>query len=97
MNVAHLPGAELIETGCADLEAGTVSVESLLVSIAAPALRDVGLAIEHPIADAEMRLYALLSARDGAAAHSRYNALLRRVSSYRRAVDSVFPTDAPGR
>jgi hypothetical protein len=89
MSIAHLPGAELIETGCADLEAGTVSIESLLVSIAAPALRDVGVAIEHPIADAEMRLYALLSARHGAAAHSRYNALLRRVSSYRRAAQCV--------
>ena len=85
MIIAHLPGAELIETGLADLSAGTVSVESLLVSIAAPGLRDVGLVVDHPIADAELQLYALLSARDGAAAHSRYNALLRRVTSFRRA------------
>ena len=85
MIIAHLPGAELIETGLADLSAGTVSVESLLVSIAAPGLRDVGLVVDHPIADAELQLYALLSARDGAAAHSQYNALLRRVTSFRRA------------
>ena len=85
MITAHLPGAELIETGLADLAAGTVTIESLLVSIAAPALRDVGFAIDQPIADAELQLYALLSARDGSAAHSRYNALLRRVTSFRRA------------
>ena len=85
MIAAHLPGAELIETGLADLRAGAVTIESLLVSIAAPGLRDVGLAVDHPIADAELQLYALLSARDGAAAHSHYNALLRRVTSFRRA------------
>ncbi|WP_309673432.1 hypothetical protein [Gemmatimonas sp.] len=85
MITAHLPGAELIETGLADLTAGAVTIESLLVSIAAPGLRDVGLLVHLPIADAEMQLYALLSARDGAAAHSRYNALLRRVTSFRRA------------
>jgi hypothetical protein len=85
MIAAHLPGAELIETGVADLAAGLVTIESLLVSIAAPVLREVGLAITHPIADAEMQLYALLSARDGAAAHSQYNALLRRIVSFRRA------------
>ena len=85
MITAQLPGAELIDQGLADLNAGAVTIESLLVSIAAPGLRDVGLAIDQPIADAELRLYALLSVRDGAAAHSRYNALLRRVTSFRRA------------
>lgn len=89
MIAAHLPGAELIETGLADLSEGVVTIESLLVSIAAPGLRDVGLAVDHPIADAELQLYALLAARDGAAAHSRYNALLRRVNSFRRAAQCV--------
>lgn len=85
MIAAHLPGAELVETGLADLSAGLVTIESLLVSIAAPVLREVGIAIGRPIPDAELKLYALLSARDGAAAHSQYNALLRRVVSFRRA------------
>ena len=85
MTTSPLPGSELIETGLADLAAGSVTIESLLVSIAAPGLRDVGLVVDHPIADAELQLYALLSARDGAAAHSRYNALLRRVTGFRRA------------
>ena len=85
MTIAPLPGSELIETGLADLAAGSVTIESLLVSIAAPGLRDVGLVVDRPIADAELQLYALLSARDGAAAHSHYNALLRRVTSFRHA------------
>ena len=85
MVTARLPGAELIDAGLADLAMGLVTIESLLVSIAAPGLRDVGLAIDQTLPDAELQLYALLSARDGAAAHSRYNALLRRVASFRRA------------
>ncbi len=85
MIAPHLPGAELVETGLADLETGSLTIESLLVSIAAPALRDVGLAVGATIADAELQLYALLSASHGASAHSQYNALLRRVTSFRRA------------
>lgn len=85
MVVAHFPGAELIAAGLADLAAGLVTIESLLVSIAAPGLRDVGLAVGKPIPDAELQLYALLAARDGLAAHSQYNALLRRVASFRHA------------
>ena len=82
---AQLPGAELIEKGLADLIAGSVTIESLLVSIAAPGLRNVGVAIGDAIPDAELQLYTLLSARDGAAAHSQYNALVRRVASFRHA------------
>jgi hypothetical protein len=85
MDVAHFPGAELIEAGLADLTAGLVTIESLLISIAAPGLRDVGLAVGHTFPDAELQLYKLLSARDGLAAHSRYNSLLRRVASFRHA------------
>ncbi len=85
MIVAHFPGAELVEAGLADLSAGLVTIESLLVSIAAPRLRDLGLAVGQPIPDAELQLYALLSARDGLAAHSHYNALVRRVVSFQHA------------
>ena len=85
MITAHLPGGELIEAGLADLRSGLVTIESLMVSIAAPGLRDVGFTVDDTIPDAELQLYALLSARDGAAAHSQYNALLRRVASFRHA------------
>jgi hypothetical protein len=84
-----LPGAELIESGLADLSAGTESVGSLLVSIGASRLRRAGIAVPRAIPDPEHRLYALLAAEDPARAHSRYNALLRRLVSYERSV--AFP------
>ena len=85
MTANQLPGAELIDRGLADLAAGMVTIESLLVSMAAPSLRALGYAVIAPIDDAELALYALLSARDGNAAHSRYNALVRRLVSFQRA------------
>ena len=80
-----LPGEELIVPGLSDLAAGRVTVESLLVSIAAPALRTLGYPVLSPIANAELALYALLSGHDQRSAHSRYNALLRRLVSFQRA------------
>ena len=82
---AGLPGADLIEKGLRDLEQGTETIESLLVSMSAPRLRARGLPVAAPIADAELRLYRHLAARHGAAAHSKYNALVRRIVSYQRA------------
>lgn len=80
-----LPGAELIEQGVRDLERGVETVESLLVSIGAPRLRALGLVVAVPIDEPELRLYRRLAAQHGAAAHSRYNALVRRLVSYQRA------------
>lgn len=60
MIVAQLPGAELIEQRRADLTAGLVTIESLLLSIAAPGLRDLGLAVGQAILDADWQRYALL-------------------------------------
>ena len=85
MSHADLPGADLVEAGLADLSTGAETVESLLVSIAAPRLRALGFAVPAPIPDAELRLYHQLAARHGAAAHSRYNALVRRLVSFQRA------------
>ena len=39
---AEFPGAELVEKGLADLAEGAETVESLLVSVGAPRLRDLG-------------------------------------------------------
>ena len=80
-----LPGADLIEKGLRDLELGAETIESLLVSMSAPRLTTLGLVVAAPIADAELRLYRRLAAEHGAAAHSRYNALVRRIVSYQRA------------
>jgi len=83
-----LPGWELIEPGLGDLARGVESVPALLVAIGAPRLRRLGLAIAGPeIPTPEHRLYQLLSAEDVASAHSRYNALLRRLVSFERAAE----------
>jgi hypothetical protein len=81
----RLPGEELVERGVADLARGVESVEALLVSIGAPRLRRLGLAVAEPYASPEHRLYELLSSSYGDAAHSRYNALVRRLVSFERA------------
>jgi len=85
MPMSGLPGAELVEAGLRDLSHGAETVESLLVSIAAPRLRALGMDVPAPIGDAELRLYHRLAAVHGAAAHARYNALLRRLVSFQRA------------
>ena len=84
-----LPGEELIRRGLRDLEEGVESVESLLVSIGAPRLRQLGLTIAMPLPAPEQRLYRLLAETHDDAAHSRYNALVRRLVSYERASAAV--------
>lgn len=85
MPIIGLPGADLVEAGLRDLALGRETPESLLVSIGAPRLRVLGFDVPPPLADAEMRLYAHLASEHGAAAHSQYNALVRRLVSFERA------------
>ena len=80
-----LPGEELIRRGIDDLGRGVESVEALLVSIGAPRLRRLGFVVPEPLATPEHRLYELLRSEHGDAAHSRYNALIRRLVSFERA------------
>ncbi|HUB36342.1 MAG TPA: hypothetical protein VL972_05915 [Solirubrobacteraceae bacterium] len=83
-----LPGHELVSQGLADLREGRESEASLLVSMAAPRLRALG--FEIPDGEAHRpshRLYELLSREPGA--HSRYNALVRRMVSFARAAESA--------
>lgn len=84
-NLEALPGAELVEQGAADLDAGRESIEALLVSIGAPRLRSAGIKLSRPITSPEHKLYALLATEKGDAAHSAYNALIRRLISFERA------------
>jgi hypothetical protein len=84
------PGGDLVREGLDDLSRGTESVPALLVSIGAPRLRRVGLAIpEPPFPEPEHRLYELLAKSDPDSAHSRYNALIRRLVSFERAAECV--------
>lgn len=86
-----LPGADLIRKGIGDLEAGIDSAEAMLVLVGAPRLRELGLDVtkfrrdEHP----EHALYDILAADDPDSAHSRYNALIRRLVSFERAAECV--------
>lgn len=83
-----LPGGELIREGLVDLTAGRESAAALLIAVGAPRLRRLGLPIpEIPFARAEHRLYELLARTHGDAAHSRYNALIRRLVSFERACE----------
>lgn len=80
------PGGDLVRKGIDDLAAGRVTAHALLVSIGAPRLRQLGVAVPHPLDEADHRLWELL-AEDGAdSAHGRYNALVRRLVSFERAL-----------
>ena len=82
----RLPGAGLVRQGVADLKNRIESVEALLVSIGAPRLRALGVDVPPPVSDPEHRLYAILSRSDPDGAHSKYNALVRRLVSFERAL-----------
>jgi hypothetical protein len=83
---AALPAGALVATGLADLAHGVESVAALLVSIGAPRLSSLGIAVPRPIAEPERRLYEFLAGQDPDAAHSRYNAYVRRLVSFERAL-----------
>jgi len=81
-----LPGEDLVNAGLADLTTGVESDAALLVSIGAPRLRRLGVKVPVALSHPEHRLYARLAVAGSNAAHSRYNALLRRLVSYERAL-----------
>lgn len=85
-----LPGADLVAAGIEALTRGEFTVEALLVAVGAQRLRAAGL--DLPCAEGwpeepELALYAALGAEHGGDAHSRYNALLRRLVSFERALE----------
>jgi hypothetical protein len=85
----RLPGGDLVRAGLRDLEQDIISAAALTVSIGAPRLASLGIAIPHVEPDAEHRLYLMLHehARDGA--HSQYNALIRRLVRFEHALACV--------
>ena len=56
VDLAHLPGGDLVAKGLEDLASTRETVEALLVSIAATRLRSGGLSVPGVIPDAEHRL-----------------------------------------
>lgn len=94
MQARDLPGGDLIRAGCDDLARGMETIPALLVSIGAPRLRRLGYDVQGPFPNPERRLYDLLAGGNGASAHRRYNALVRRLVSFERAAESVRRHDA---
>jgi hypothetical protein len=85
-----LPGGDLVEKGLADLEQRRETQEALLVAIGAPRLRVAGVPVpDETIPNPERRLYELLALEDEDSAHSRYNALVRRLVSFEDAAECV--------
>ena len=84
-SMQSLPGADLVARGLEDLDLGRETVEALLVSIGAPRLRSLGYEPTSTFVSAEHRLYLRLAREKGNAAHSAYNALIRRLVSFERA------------
>ena len=102
--LAGLPGAELVCAGLAALEAlaensrGTRSaapefpVEALLVAIGARRLRGAGVLVPDVPGmpkEPELALYDALARQHPSGTHSRYNALIRRLVSFERAVEAL--------
>lgn len=84
-----LPGEDIVTEGLLDLQRGSESVAALLVSIGAPRLRNLGYDVRQTVPEPERRLYAMLAAEHGDAAHGRYNALVRRLVSFERSAAAV--------
>ncbi|HEY4426072.1 MAG TPA: hypothetical protein VGN10_17815 [Pyrinomonadaceae bacterium] len=85
-----LPGNDLIVMGVEDLLHQRHTIPALLVAIGAPKLRSLGLEVpENLPSTPEHRLYDLLADSDPDSAHSKYNALIRRLVSFERAMACV--------
>jgi hypothetical protein len=89
MDFQTLPGGDLVQAGLRDLANGRETIAALLVSIGAPRLRDLGIVAVTVLPNPEQRLYERLAREDSDAAHGRYNALVRRLVSFERAVACV--------
>lgn len=93
-DLKSLPGAEIVLPGISDLEAGRQSINAIAVQCAATRLRKLGLnapSIEGDVPAAH-QLYSRLSDELGDGAHSRYNAILRRVASFAGAAERARPS-----
>lgn len=89
-DLGNLPGAEIVLKGLEDLEAGRSTVEGAAVQVAAARLRVGGLPVpdrEPAAAEPGHELYRLLAGDPDP--HSRYNAILRRIDSFARAIEGA--------
>ena len=94
--IKQLPGAELIAMGLSDLAVNKMSIAALLVLIAYPRRVHLGIIIEYKSSypsNPEHALYFILQADNPKDAHSRYNALIRRLTSFESCLESIKSND----
>lgn len=86
--IEGLPGEDLVLKGLTDLAENQHTIESCLVRIAANRLSRAGILDSSGISteNAELDLYQLF-APYGNDAHSKYNAMIRRIISFEQALD----------
>jgi hypothetical protein len=96
--LAGLPGEALVREGLADLESGRRTIAALLVSVARTRLSRAGLLgrAVAPREEPELELYRLLR-HEGGDAYSRYNALIRELTSFEQALDRRVRTSGSPR
>ena len=86
-----LPGAELVQRGLEDLKHGKMSEFSLLLLVAKPRLKSLGIPINDTLKPSsepfEHALYSFLEEQVKDEAYSRYNSLIRRIVSFERALE----------
>lgn len=80
-------------SGLEALRRGDMTVEALLVLVGEPRLRAAGLDVPSPASPTatspEIALYLAIEREHPADAHSRYNALIRRLVSFERALEGA--------
>jgi hypothetical protein len=82
----HLPGYELIQKGLEDLRLNTESYYTALLYSAETRLLKLGIELSGKRPDnPAMDMYSLLKSEFGEGAHSKYNALNRRLLSFCKA------------
>ena len=87
-----LPGADLVASGIEALKRGDVTIEALLVCVGATRMRLAGLrvpAAPQLAQPPEIELYLAIGAEHPGDTHSRYNALIRRLVSFERALERL--------
>ena len=96
-DVRDLPGAELVLPGLTDLDRGEPSLNAHLASLAAANLTRLGFRVPSPLHRPEDGAYAILAGLGEDSAHGRYNALVRRVTSFEHATAHLVRWSADAR
>lgn len=84
-----LPGSEIVLAGIADLAERRETIAAAAVQTAATRLRNAGIEVPgpEPAGEPGHHLYGRIVAAGDPDPHSRYNAILRRVVSFARALE----------